>query len=182
MSVSIPDEIQHYEKKIYDQRQLIEISRALNSTLDYEFLIQAVLDMCMAHVTTMQAGMFLTPDMDSDHVVLVDSYKGFELNNPADEYQILLETPLIQFFESNNKSLTLSEIESQLSNSVSLDLLREIGAELAVPLKTKGKVIGLIILGEKAVGGDYLDAERSFLVDLASPWKMPASTSVPLWI
>ncbi len=168
MSVSIPDEIQHYEKKIYDQRQLIEISRALNSTLDFEYLIQAVLDMCMAHVQTMQAGMFLTPEMDADHVALVDGYKGFELNRPLEAYRIPLDSPAISFFEQNNRSLTLRELEEKVSRQATVDLLREMGAELVVPLKAKGKVIGLIVLGEKVVGGQYDESERQYLVDLAS--------------
>ena len=65
MSMSIPEEIQHYEKKIYDQKQLIEISRALNSTLDYKYLINAILDICLAQVQTLQAALFLTPEMDT---------------------------------------------------------------------------------------------------------------------
>lgn len=168
MSVSIPDEIQHYEKKIYDQRQLIEISRALNSTLDFEYLIQAVLDMCMAHVQTMMAGMFLTPDMDADHLVFLEGYKGFEINRPTKEYRLPLESPTVQFFEQNNRSLTLKELEEKISTHATVDMLREMGAELAVPLKAKGKVIGLIVLGEKVVGGAYDESERSYLVDLAS--------------
>ena len=168
MSVSIPDEIQHYEKKIYDQRQLIEISRALNSTLDFEFLIQAVLDMCMAHVQTMQAGMFLTPDMDGDYVGLVDGYKGFDLNRPFEEYRIPIDSPAIAFFEQNNRSLTLKELEEKVSKQATVDLLREMGTELVVPLKAKGKVIGLIVLGDKVVGGQYDESERAYLVDLAS--------------
>ena len=168
MSVSIPDEIQHYEKKIYDQRQLIEISRALNSTLDFEYLIQAVLDMCMAHVQTMQAGMFLTPDMDADHVALVDGYKGFELTRPVEAYKIAIDSSAIVFFEQNNRSLTLKELEEKVSKQVTVDLLREMGGELVVPLKAKGKVIGLIVLGDKVVGGQYDESERAYLVDLAS--------------
>ncbi len=168
MSFSIPDEIQHYEKKIYDQRQLIEISKALSSSLDYNNLIQATLDICLAQVQTMQAALFLTPDMDSDYLGLISGYKGFELNRPLEYYRIPLESLLVQFFENHNKSLTLTEIQASISNNTSLDILREMGAELVVPLKAKGKVIGLIVLGEKAVGGEYPESERSFLVDLAS--------------
>jgi hypothetical protein len=56
--ISYPQEILHYEKKIYDQRQLIEISRALNSTLDYKYLINAVVDVCLAQVQTLSAALF----------------------------------------------------------------------------------------------------------------------------
>ena len=171
MSLSIPEEIQQYEKKIYDQRQLIEISRALNSTLDYEYLIQAVLDICLAHVQTLEAALFLTPDMDADVMTLVPGAKGFDLNEDPETYTILVDSPLIRFFEANpTKSLTLVELEDKVpeARTTTIEMLRVLGVELIVPLRAKGKVNGLIVLGEKAVGGNYEDGERSFLVDLAS--------------
>ena len=168
MSVSIPDEIQHYEKKIYDQRQLIEISRALNSTLDYEYLIEAVLDMCLAHVQTLQAAMFLTADLDADQLTLVEGYKGFELNKEHAEYSIPLSSKLVEFLTGKTRSLTVEEIEELVPGDDSIRMLREIGADLLVPMKVKGKIIGLIALGEKLVGSEYLEPERNFLLDLAS--------------
>jgi len=147
---------------------LIEISKALSSSLDYQNLIQATLDICLAQVQTMQAGLFLSPDIESEFLTLVSGYKGFELNHPMDYYRIPLDSLIVQFFETHNKSLTISEIEQSISSNSSLDIIREMGAELIVPLKAKGKVIGLIVLGEKAVGGEYPESERSFLVDLAS--------------
>jgi len=168
MSFSFPDEIQHYEKKIYDQRQLIEISRALNSTLDYNYLIQAILDICLAQVQTMQAALFLTPDMDSDFIGPVDGYRGFVLARPEEEYRVPLDSPLVQMMEITNKSVKLIDIEEPVASQKPLHALRELGVEIMVPLKAKGKVIGIILLGEKAVGGDYPDNEKSFLFDLAS--------------
>ena len=98
MSMSIPEEIQHYEKKIYDQKQLIEISRALNSTLDYKYLINAILDICLAQVQTLQAALFLTPEMDAEILTMVEGYKGFDLNMPPETYTISIESPIVLFF------------------------------------------------------------------------------------
>lgn len=168
MSFSLPDEIQHYEKKIYDQRQLIEISRALNSTLDYNYLIQAMLDICLAQVQTMQAALFLTPDMDADFIEMLDGYRGFALPLPREDYAIPIQSPLVTLLETTNRSLRVADLEEPVSSQKEVKSLREIGVELMVPLKAKGKVIGLIMLGEKAVGGDYPDSEKGFLFDLAS--------------
>ena len=168
MSLSVPEEIQHYEKKIYDLRQLLEISRALNSTLDYQYLIQAVLDMCLAQVQTLRAALFLTPELESDRLTLVAGYKGFELNKEPEEYRIPFDSPVVGYFENNNKSLTVDELEQAVGEDDTTHMIRKIGVELIVPLKAKGKVIGLIILGEKAVGGEYPEDEKGFLVDLAS--------------
>lgn len=168
MSYSIPDEFQQYEKKIYDQRQLIEISRALNSTLDYQYLINAVLDICLAQVQTLQAALFLTPDMDADSLFLTGDAKGFELNRPVSEFSIPLDSPLIHYFEEKSRALTFEEIDESFASCPSKEILREMGAELVVPMRAKGKIIGVIVLGPKAVGGEYLESEKNFLADLAS--------------
>lgn len=168
MTFTIPDEFQQYEKKIYDQRQLIEISRALNSTLDYHYLINAILDVCLAQVQTLQAALFLTPDLDAESLLLVGDHKGFDLERAEAEYIIPLDSPLVGFFEEKNRALEASEIEALIGAPPVVEMLREMGAELIVPMRAKGKIIGAIILGGKAVGGSYLESEKSFLVDLAS--------------
>ena len=168
MSIHITEEIQQYEKKIYDQTQLITISMALNSTLDYEYLIGAVLDVCLAQVQTLQAALFLTPDMDADRLNLIGDTKGFELNRPQSEYFIPLDSPLIHYFEEKKNALSFAEINEHFPDCPSHEVLHEMGAELVVPMRAKGKIIGIIVLGEKAVGGDFAQDERKFLVDLAS--------------
>ncbi|MFN3604112.1 MAG: diguanylate cyclase [Leptonema sp. (in: bacteria)] len=168
MNISFPEEILNYEKKIYDQRQLIEISRALNSTLDYKYLINAILDMCLAHVQTLSAGLFLNTDIDSEEICLIPDYKGFDLFYSIEHYKIPTDSKFVQFFEANTKSYTLTELENSIYSDNIATLLKEMGVHLVVPMKAKGKILGFIILGEKIDGKDYLESEKNFLVDLAS--------------
>jgi diguanylate cyclase (GGDEF)-like protein len=168
--ISYPQEILHYEKKIYDQRQLIEISRALNSTLDYKYLINAVVDVCLAQVQTLSAALFLIPEMDADSLELVPDFKGFDLIYSLDHYKISLESSLIHLFKETNKAYTILELEthSRLQNNKEVLILKELGGHLIIPMKAKGNIIGLIILGEKITGEEYTNSEKEFLVDLAS--------------
>lgn len=168
MNISFPEEILNYEKKIYDQRQLIEISRALNSTLDYKYLINAVLDMCLAHVQTLSAGLFLNTDLDLEEISLIPDYKGFDLFYSLEHYKIPIDSKFVQYFETNTKSFTIQELENFLFGDPQISLLKEMGVHLVVPMKAKGKIIGFIILGEKIDGKEYLESEKNFLVDLAS--------------
>lgn len=171
MTLSFPDEIQHYEKKIYDQRQLIEISRALNSTLDYQYLIQAILDICLAQVQTLQAALFLTADMDADEIVMVED-KGFDLGSGQEEaLRLKLDSPLVEYLSEVKSSLSLGDLKANIGpvDPESIKLLRQMGAELIVPFRFRARVIGMIVLGEKATGGgEYPSSERAFLYDLAS--------------
>jgi diguanylate cyclase (GGDEF)-like protein len=168
--INYPLEILHYEKKIYDQRQLIEISRALNSTLDYKNLINAVIDVCLAQVQTLSAALFLSPDMDADYLELVPDFKGFDLIYPIEYYKIPLESILIEFLKEKNKAYTISELESEenLKNKREIQIIKELGAHLIIPMKAKGNIIGIIVLGEKIIGEAYTNSEKEFLIDLAS--------------
>ncbi len=167
--ISFPEEIEHYERKIYDQRQLLEISRALNSTLDYKYLINAILDICLAHVQTLSAALFLNPDLDSEYLSLVPDFKGFDLIYPVEKYNISFESTIIQYLSSQNKAYTVLELENVFDlREENLLLLKEMGAHLVVPMFAKRKIVGLILLGEKINGNEYSESERNFLLDLAS--------------
>lgn len=169
MTQMIPEEILSYEKEIYDLRQLLEISRALNSMLDFEYLIQAVLDMCLAQVQTLQAALFLANNHSEDSISIVSGFNWQELERDPSHYAIPLDSGIIRFLGVHHQALLIKRIERELEQDPSVLLLREMGAELIVPLRSRGRLIGLIVLGEKAVGGgDYPENEQNFLIDLAN--------------
>lgn len=165
---SLESRISVQEKEIFDLRQLLEISRALNSTLEYETIIQAVLDMCLAQVQTLHAALFLTPAVDAIHMEMVQKFKWLSLDHEAMVHRFFLHDPFLRFFTGRNGAFTPEEIFSIIGPSEEIDYLKEIGCRLVVPMKSRGLVIGLIIIGEKALGGDYPESERAFLSDLSS--------------
>lgn len=167
-SDSIETAIEQYEKKIYDQRQLIDISKALNSTLDYKYLIDAILNICLAQLQTLKAAIYLAPDVDADHFTLDLSHKGFEFSKEDESKKIMIDSPLIHFFEQRPKAITLNKLEENdsIPNS-EIDYFKNHGVELMVPLSAKGKVNGLLVLGEKMSMSDFEESEKDFLSTLA---------------
>ncbi len=162
---------EHYEKKIYDQKQLLEISRALNSTLDYKYLIDAILNICLAQLQTLHAAMYLEPEIDLGLFKLEpQSIKGFELGADDQNYEIKIDAPLIHYFEEKPKAITMSQILQieALKGDLDLSYLRRVGAEILVPLNAKGKVNGLLILGEKMTSEEFLEDEKEFMTTLAN--------------
>ncbi len=168
MSNSIKDKIEEYERKIYDLQQLLEISRALNSSLDYRYLIQAMLDMCLAQAQTMQAGLFLLPDEQSSHLELIDEIRGLELQERPGGYKISLRAPLAHYLEKNPIAAAMDELYQQVSDTAAQDLLEKLGAKLIVPMRVRRRLIGLMILGEKLAKEGYTEMQRNFFTDLAS--------------
>ncbi|MCC6275998.1 MAG: GAF domain-containing protein, partial [Leptospiraceae bacterium] len=166
-TTNVIEQIEQYEKKIYDQRQLLDISKALNSTLDYKYLIDAILNICLAQMQTLKTAIYLAPDVDADHFTLDSGHKGFDISKEDEERKLMVDSPLIQFFEQKQKAVTLAQLEANDFSEDELKYFKNMGVELLVPLSAKGKVNGLLILGEKMSMSDYLEAEKDFLTTLA---------------
>ena len=163
------EQLEHYEKKIYDQKQLLEISKALNSTLDYNYLIDAILNICLAQLQTLNAAIYLAPDVDADHFTLDSSHKGFDISDKDMKMKIMIDSPLVQNFEEKPKAMTIRQLSDiGLSEDENLKYFKLLGAEMIIPLNAKGKVNGLLVLGEKMTLSDFLESEKDFLTILAS--------------
>ncbi|EPG68168.1 diguanylate cyclase [Leptospira wolffii] len=160
--------IEYYEKKIYDQKQLLEISKALNSTLDYKYLIDAILNICLAQLQTLSAAIFLAPEADSNYFELEPSFKGFDLAEDDSGFKIKTDAPLITFLETKLKAMTPDQVEEAMGLSPELEFLRRIGGDLIIPLNAKGKVNGLLLLGEKITMGEWMEEDRDFLTTLST--------------
>jgi diguanylate cyclase (GGDEF)-like protein len=163
----VPIEIELYERKIYDLKQLIEISKGLNSTLEYNTLIDSILLTCMGQMQLIKAGIFLKKGIDHEIYSLHRNYKGFELDHNR-EYEISPDSELIKFLEKNNRCYTLDEINAFVAEEPSLDTINAMAPMLLVPLKGKGKINGIIVLGERISGEDFREDEKEYLMNIAS--------------
>ncbi|MFZ5628321.1 MAG: diguanylate cyclase [Spirochaetota bacterium] len=171
--------IEHYERKIHSQKQLIELSKALNSNLELRSLIDAILNVSIAQSRCLQAGIFLVPEIDHHSLVLDENIVGFEVDNPA-AFVIPYKSDLVKLLTEYPTLLTLSEIRNiaaatdhsslaQVSFRDAVTQLSKLNNELLlVPLKAKGRTNGILVMGPKSDGEPYLAEEKAFLSDLAS--------------
>jgi len=72
------------EKQIFDLKQVLEISKSLNSTLDYTILISSILDTCMGQMMVIKAGLFAKKGLDSRNFSLHRNFQGFDLDHKLD--------------------------------------------------------------------------------------------------
>ncbi|MCX7633091.1 MAG: sensor domain-containing diguanylate cyclase [Turneriella sp.] len=171
--------IEHYERKIHSQKQLIELSKALNSNLELRSLIDAILNVSVAQSRCLQAGIYLLPEVDHQALVLAENVVGFEVTNPAD-FVIPYKSDFVRLLQEYPTLLTLTEIRNiaataayssltQVTFKDVVDQLSKLGSELLlVPLKAKGRINGILVMGPKSDGEPYLVEEKAFLSDLAS--------------
>jgi hypothetical protein len=119
----VPDESRDsYEKQIFDLKQLLEISKSLNSTLDYSILIDSILYTIMGQMKVLKAGLFAKKGLDTPMFTLHRNYKGFELAHDAD-YNIPEDHPLIRLFQKEYACYTMAEIEAKIGGFAELEAL-----------------------------------------------------------
>jgi two-component system, cell cycle response regulator len=166
-NIQFPAEIEQYERKIYDLRQLIEISKGLNSTLEYNILIDSILLTCMGQMQLLMAGIFLKKGIGHENYALHRNYKGFEVDHSI-EYELEPESPVIKFIEQNFKCYTLDELGAVVPSDRSHIILKMLNPSLVVPLISKGILNGIIILGERINIKNFTESEKEYLMDIAS--------------
>ena len=160
--------IETYEKKIYDLEQLLGISRALNSTLDSQYLMQAVLDMCLAQMQTLQAGLYLRSNEDHSCFRIMNYSRDFEFPLSIHAYNILDDSVLFSHITERKETVSIRELQEKISNEKEVRMLSSMGVELIAPMQIRNNTIGMIFLGQKASMEPYPLAEWKFLMDLAS--------------
>ncbi|MGL4370281.1 MAG: diguanylate cyclase DgcA, partial [Spirochaetota bacterium] len=160
-------ELEQYERKIFDLKQLIEISKGLNSTLEYNILIDSILLTCMGHMQLIKAGIFLLKGLDDNCFVLHRNYKGFELHHDR-EYTIDGDSALIRYLESHNSCFTMEDLLAEFPHGEELTILKAVDPLLIVPLKGKGRMNGIIVLGERISQLPFDESEKEYLLNIAS--------------
>jgi diguanylate cyclase (GGDEF)-like protein len=159
--------VEEYEKQIFDLRQLLEVSKSLNSTLDYAILIDSILYTIMGQMKVLKAALYAKRGIDSTYFSLHRNYKGFELDHSRD-YTLAEDAPAMKLFARESRPFTPAKLRERFGGGYGgLESLVSLEPNLIVPLKAKGVVNGLIILGEQIMGEDFSDAEKEYVQNIA---------------
>jgi diguanylate cyclase (GGDEF)-like protein len=157
--------IQSYERRIYDLEQLLEISKSLNSNLDFGSTIQAILYACVGHMKALKAGVFVRSLASEDAYVFHRNHVGYTLDRDQD-YRIDRSDPLIAYFDSRGGPSPLEEIRAEAPESPARSVLETLEPHIVAPLRAKGSLNGLLVLGEPMEGADLdkpTESDASFL-------------------
>jgi two-component system, cell cycle response regulator len=155
------------EKQIYDLKQLLEISKSLNSVIDFSTLIEAILYTCMGQMKTLGIAIFTKKNFDATTFQLNRNYCGFELNNDFD-YSIPEDHQLIKLMNAHNACLTIDDIKNTVDIDTPVENLIALNPSMIVPLKAKNHVSGLLLLGEQITAEPYSDYEKEHILNIAA--------------
>ncbi|AFG36929.1 diguanylate cyclase DgcA [Spirochaeta africana] len=162
----LESQIAEYEKQIFDLKQLIEISKSLNSTLDFHALIESILYTCMGQMQVMKAGLFTRRDIYEPDLTLHRSHIGFELDQELN-YTIPGNHPLIAYLTANFGSYTYEEITEAVGDLSDIPGFQDMRPTLIIPLRAKTVVNGIIVLADRIGSQEFSTAEREYLLNIA---------------
>lgn len=159
-----------YEKKIYDLKQLLDISCSLCSTLEYETLIESILYTSMTQMRVLGAGIFIFDDIDSNEFHLSTNYNGIDVQEGV-EYSIPFNDPIITFLNKTNTTFTVEDLRDGVAEKTNIDVIASLKPTLIIPLFQKRHMNGILLLGERIDLGDgveYDDYDKQQIVNLAA--------------
>jgi diguanylate cyclase (GGDEF)-like protein len=160
-------DVQSLEKQIYDLKELFEISKSLNSTLDFSIVLESLLLICMAQLKVLKVCLFVRKHLDSDEFSLHRNYTGFELDRSL-SYVIPANHALIGLFNQKYNCYTPDEIRSEKVALEGLDPILNLEPSLLVPLKAQGRINGIIMLGERIDEHEFDSYEREYILNVAA--------------
>ena len=162
------NKILHQEKEIFDLKQLLQISKSLNSVLEFDRLIEAILYIVMAQLKTLGAAIFTKKSFDDNLFVLNRDHYGFDIIRDA-QYSINVDHPLINFLDKSDSGCTPDEISKNIHTDKIVQDLFNLNPSFFVPLKAKNRIIGFLLLGEKIESDhQFTDYEKNIIENIAS--------------
>ncbi len=154
------------EKQVFDLKNLLEISKSLSSTLDYHILNDSILYTCLGALTVLKAAFFSKKSIDAPDFTLHRSFLGFDIDH-AHSYSIPEACPLVEYLSQHPPCHDSEALYAALADSAEIDVLKGIEPHILVPLKAKGAVNGILVLGEKIGGEPFDDRDRDYLMNIA---------------
>jgi len=154
------------ERQVFDLKNLLEISKSLSSTLDYNILNDSILYTCLGALTVMKAAFFSKKSIDSNDFTLHRSFLGFDIDHKH-SYAVPEKCALIEYLSLHPRCHDPKELFEALPPSAETRVLASIEPHIVVPLKAKGAINGLLVLGEKIGGGLFDDRDRDYLMNIA---------------
>lgn len=160
----------HYEKRIYDLEQLIDIATSFCSTLDFSKLLESIVYISMAQMHVLGAEIFVRDLITNERLVLETSTIE-DTETPKEEISIPVNSSLANALLEMNRPVTFAELKDKKKKYTHLDVLEKLNPTLIVPLIQKSHLNGILVLQERITIGEeetYTDYEKQQIMSIAS--------------
>ncbi len=158
---ALTDANKSLRRKIFDLYTIFEISRHLNSMLEVESLLDAILFTCIGQMGISSAAIVVKNTKTGDF----SKFHSKGLHLPKERKFVFPRVgPLFRFLQRNSKPHRVEELENEIpESSGDLKLLIAIEAKLVMPLVVKNNILGILILPAKLSGASFHDDDLEFV-------------------
>lgn len=159
----------YYERKLLRLNNLIEVSKIINSSLDKETMLEAILFSCQGQFAILNVAIFVN-DIFNDKVFSLESSLGLDSEN--EKLLIKESDPLIKKLKEDSQYILVDEIKNQKKYKNFNKLNNFLDGKIILPLKkfpisTKSKLNGFLVLGEKFDHTEFNEEEISHIITFA---------------
>lgn len=156
-----------YYKDQYNQRlALINFNDNLADMLDLNQLSDSLLNAIKNGINCEKVMLALADDNDDFYIFASSD------NNESIDIKFKKNHPMIRWFYMDKKYLTINQMAKEPYFrslwAIEKQELSELGLDLAIPIRGRGKVSGIIMLTQKENRGNYSDEDIDMLLNLVS--------------
>lgn len=159
-------EDEKYEKTIYELRQLLEVTKVLNSTLHFKKLVDSILFSFMAQARCVKAALYVGKEIEPEIITLQRNYMGFDIH-PHVPIQINCKNKRMDSLAKSRKCLAIEDFTNSadlVPTEIKDNLIDQL--ELLIPIVINDKVAGLVLLGGRIDSGPIEKSEKEFLSEI----------------
>lgn len=154
------------KRKIFDLYTIFEISRSINSVLDYRTLVDSFLLTSLGQVGASSAALYLPRNSQSRRLTLATS-KGVTDIEKA-QGNINIEGRMATYLKAIAKPVMVSELADRFAESSDFVFLTAFQNGLIIPLIIQSQLKGFLALGRKVSGVGFAVDDTEFLSILAN--------------
>jgi diguanylate cyclase (GGDEF)-like protein len=152
-------------KKIYDLRNLFDVSLELHSILDVERLINSALLSLIGKFSCKSALFLHAPKKNEQRLTVLNS-KGF-YKSEVENLVLEKSDPLVNYLYENQKPTPVVNIPDDISETAGLRALKDISIELISPIKIlHNNSEALICMGQRVNDRPYTENELELMITI----------------
>ncbi len=154
------------KRKIFDLYTIFEISRNINSVLNYRTLVDSFLLTSLGQVGASSAALYLPQDSASRILTLASSKGVIHVDEARGE--INLDGRMAAYLRAMAKPVFVVDLSERFSGSPDFAFLALFPHGLVIPLIIQSRLKGLLVLGRKVSGVGFASDDIEFLSILAN--------------
>jgi GAF domain-containing protein len=151
-----------FRKKVIDLQTVMEIAKDLSGSLEISNLIKTIILTSMGHLLV-ETGVVFVLDKKKSRFQIRE-VKG--IKEDLSGIYLSADDPFIAWLKETGKPIQKTDLTGKGIPGTTLELLKRMNCEIAIPFMVKNRLNGILVLGQRMGGVPFTDFNIEFLVTL----------------